>query len=143
MPSHTLICFDYGWKRIGVAIGHQETQICSPLTTLAAKDGKPNWSQVTDLFNEWKPAAIIVGIPVDLDGQEMDITRLARRFANQIHGRYHLTVHHADERMSSIEANQVLKTQRQIGRKSRIQREDVDKMAAAVILQRWLENNTE
>src|SRR5210317_2145775 len=103
----TLLGFDYGRKRIGVAVGQQVTQSATALTTVSARDGKPDWPAITRLIEEWKPDALVVGIPYHMDGSEQDMTRAAQRFCRQLEGRYRLPVHPADERLSSfiVESN--------------------------------------
>ena len=128
----TLLGFDYGCKRIGVAVGQRLTQSATALSTVSARDGKPDWSAITRLMEEWKPDALVVGIPYHMDGSEQDITRAARRFCRQLEGRYRLPVYEADERLSSFIVESGLSTQRNAGR-------DIDPLAAQVILQDWLQ----
>ena len=128
----TLLGFDYGRKRIGVAVGQRLTQSASALTTVRARDGKPDWPVIGQLIEEWKPDALVVGIPYHMDGSEQDMTRAARRFCRQLEGRYGLPVHETDERLSSyvVELNQPL---------NRHGDQDIDSQAARLILQDWLQ----
>src|SRR5690349_10976038 len=96
--------FDFGEKRIGVAVGQSLTKTARPLTTLMAKEGIPEWDEVTALIETWKPEAIIVGIPLNMDGTEQAVTHAARDFANRLRQRYSLTVYDMDERLSTREA---------------------------------------
>ena len=127
----TLLGFDYGTAKIGVAVGQTVTATASALTTLYAKQQRPDWEQISKLIGDWEPEALVVGLPCDLDGTETEIAPHARRFARQLEGRYRLPVHMADERLSSMVARQELKG-------GPIEYGDVDAMAAKLILETWL-----
>ncbi len=128
----TLLAFDYGHKKIGVAVGQELTASARPLCTLSARHGDPDWTAIGELIQQWRPAALVVGLPLQLDGSEQDTTHAARRFANRLRGRYHLPVYFADERLSSMVALQVLRDQYP-ERKGR--RQGVDAVAAQLILE--------
>ena len=128
----TLLGFDYGRKRIGVAVGQQVTQSASALTTVRARDGKPDWHAITCLLEEWKPDALVVGIPYHMDGSEQDMTHAAQRFCRQLEGRYHLPVYQAEERLSSWVVENDLAEQARSG-------QAIDPLSAQVILQDWLQ----
>lgn len=134
VATRFLLGFDYGRKRIGVALGQPVTRTASSLETLVAKDGQPDWAEVERLLDDWHPAALIVGLPLGLDGSEQDITSEARRFARRLEGRFHLPVYLVDERLTSREAEHIIKTQTQ--KDSR----DIDQVAARIILQAWIDN---
>jgi len=136
-----LMGFDYGIQRTGIAIGNQLTGIATPHTTLTSKQGQPDWESISRLIKEWRPQKLIVGLPLYLDQTESDLTRAARRFANRLHGRYGLPVETIQEQLSSREAEQRLKQARQQGRKKKIQKSDIDQLAAAIILESWLAEN--
>jgi len=136
-----LMGFDYGIQRTGIAIGNQLTGIATPHTTLTSKQGQPDWENISRLIKEWRPQKLIVGLPLYLDQTESDLTRAARRFANRLHGRYGLPVETIQEQLSSREAEQRLKQARQQGRKKKIQKSDIDQLAAAIILESWLAEN--
>ena len=129
-----LLGFDYGRKRMGVALGQSVTRTASPLETLTARDGQPDWKDLERLVEAWQPAALIVGLPYALDGSEQNITAEARRFARRLEGRFRLPVHFVDERLTSCEAGYIMKTQS--GKASN----DRDQIAAQIILQTWLDN---
>ncbi len=129
--AHTYLCFDFGLRRIGVAVGQDLTGTASALTTLPARDGKPDWDAVGRLIAEWHPDAVVVGLPLNMDGTDHTLTHLARRFGNQLHGRYNLPAHFMDERLSSLEAEHLLKGKAH-------HKQDIDKLAAKVILESWL-----
>jgi len=139
MSSRTLLAFDFGRQRIGIAVGQEITNSSNPLTTLKAINNKPDWDGISKLINEWQPDALVVGIPLHMDGSEQEISQAAQRFGRQLHGRYRLPIFEADERLSSREAEQQIKQQRNNGTRGRSQKGDIDKLAASVILQRWLD----
>ncbi len=124
----TLLCFDYGLKKIGVAIGNTLTNHARPLTILRPVTKIERFAQIEALLKEWQPDAIVVGLPLTTQGEEQYASLRCRRFANQLHGRYGLPIHLMDERGSSMEAQAILANH-----------DDDDAVAAAVILQRWLD----
>jgi putative holliday junction resolvase len=130
-----LLGFDFGTKRIGVAVGQQLTGTARALTTLRNRDGAPDWEAIGKLLATWQPDALVVGLPLNLDGSDHAITRLARRFGNRLRGRYNLPVFTIDERLSSAEAERLLAEQ------GRFDKADVDKLAARLILESWLTQN--
>ena len=143
--SRTFLAFDYGTKRIGVAVGQELTGSASPLSTVRANDGKPNWDAITKLIEQWQPDEVVVGLPLNMDGSESELSRRAQRFGNQLHGRYNLRAHFMDERLSSLQAEEELRERPQSvpGKKSRgkskkVQAADIDKVAAKIILESWL-----
>lgn len=135
VAARTLLGFDFGLKRIGVAVGQEMTGTASALTTVAARDGKPDWDAISRLIHEWQPDAVVVGLPLNMDGSDHELSRRARRFGNQLHGRYNLPAHFIDERLSSLEAEALLKGGL---RQKAYRKEDIDKLAARVILETWL-----
>lgn len=143
--KRTFLAFDYGLKRIGVAVGQELTGTATALTTIRATDGKPDWDAITRLIEQWKPDELVVGLPMNMDGTFHELSYMAQRFGNQLHGRYNLRAHFIDERLSSLEAERQLNNQqvssvknavRKKGRKG--QTTDIDKIAAKVILESWL-----
>jgi putative Holliday junction resolvase len=133
LATETLLAFDFGYKRIGVAVGQSVTGMASPLTTLAGRDGQPDWGEVEHIITTWQPAALVVGLPCHLDGTEQDITTEARRFARRLQNRYGLPVHLVDERLTSDEAERLMRDH------LRSNTADVDQIAAQIILQNWLD----
>ena len=127
----TLLGFDYGPRKIGVAVGQTVTNTATPLVTLRASDDQPDWASIARLIEDWKPNALVVGLPFDLDDREAQIAPQARRFARRLHGRFGLPVHLADERLTSREARQ------QLGGRVRKPAE-LDAVAAKLILETWL-----
>ena len=135
--SQTLLGFDYGTRRIGVAVGQDITRSVTPLTTLLSQNDKPDWDAISKLITEWQPDRLVVGLPLHLDGSVQDLTEKAQRFGNQLKGRYNLPVEMVDERLTSHEAETELAT-----RGGKVAKADIDAMAAALILQSWLDQQS-
>jgi putative Holliday junction resolvase len=135
-PPQTFLGFDFGLKRIGMAVGQSVTGSASPLGVAAVRGGEPDWEAIGRLIAEWRPGALVVGLPYNMDLSEQEMTGHARRFAEGLAQRFLLPVHTVDERLSSREAEAQLKERRQQGRR-RITREDIDGAAACVILESW------
>jgi len=129
--------FDYGRTRIGVAVGQTVTRTASPIATLPATNGQPDWDQVAALIAEWQPSALVVGLPVNMDGTPGTTTEAAQRFARQLEGRYRLPVHWIDERLSSRAAEERL-ADSPLSKKRRRDKRAVDAIAAQIILETWL-----
>jgi putative Holliday junction resolvase len=127
--------FDFGYKRIGVAVGQSLTATASPLITLDAKLGVPNWDAVLKLIVEWRPLALVVGLPTCIDDTEQYTTSASKGFARQLRRRFMLPVHLVDERLSTVEARAHLYAQ---GGYRKIKKTEVDSVAACVILEQWL-----
>jgi putative Holliday junction resolvase len=136
MPNEVYLGFDFGYKRIGVAVGQRLTCSASPLATLVALQGVPDWTTIQKLITQWDPRAMIVGLPTCIDGTELYTTTAARRFGNQLHKRFALPVHLVDERLSTVEARSQLFAQ---GGFRKIKKSQVDSIAACVILEQWLQ----
>lgn len=133
----TLLGFDFGLARIGVATGELETGQASALTTLHDEAGDARFKAIARLIAEWRPVALIVGIPRHLDGREHALTARCQRFANQLHGRFALPVRTVDERLSSVAAESELAD---AGLKGWRERKAVlDAAAAQIILQTFLD----
>jgi len=135
MPDSVYLGFDFGYKRIGVAVGQRLTCSASPLPTLDAKSGIPDWNVIARLITQWSPQALIVGIPTCIDGKELYTTSAARRFAKQLRQHVALPVHLVDERLSTVEARRQLFAQ---GGYRKLKQSEVDSIAACVILEQWL-----
>jgi len=128
--------FDYGTQKIGVAVGQSITGTARELSVLKARDGVPNWDEIATLLKEWQPDALIVGLPLNMDGSGSDISARAEKFARRLHGRFGLPVHLHDERLSSFAARGERSNQ-DGGRKSRDK--PIDALAAALIVEGFLE----
>lgn len=133
MPT-TVIAFDFGTKNIGVAVGDAELKSASELPNIAAKEGQPQWPQMERLIDEWKPSYLVVGLPVDMEGKESEMTRRARKFGNRLHGRFGLKVEFMDERLSSFEAKQEAS---ELGHHGHWGSKPIDGIAARLILESW------
>lgn len=138
MQKGTVIGFDFGEKRIGVAVGELETRLANPLTTISEEATDRRFAAIEKLLNEWKPVLLVVGLPVSMDGTEHKLTLLARKFANRLNGRFALPVEFCDERLSSAVADDML---RDLGLKARARKTPLDAVAAQQILQAWLDQH--
>ena len=132
---NTIIGFDFGTKNIGVAAGQIITQTATALPQLKARDGIPDWNEVEALITEWKPDAVVVGIPLNMDGTESQMSMRARKFGKRLHGRFNLPFYEADERLTSFEAKEWAN---RLGHKGHYGSSPVDGMAAQIILEAWL-----
>ena len=132
----TLLGFDFGLKRIGVAIGNTVSGSARPLATLESESNDARFSAIAAWIDEWQPNALVVGKPVDIDGRATDMTARAERFGRQLEGRFGLPVKFADERFTSAVAEAALKPNRKNKAK-------IDAAAAALILQAWLDQRAE
>ncbi len=99
-----LLAFDFGLRHIGVAVGQIITQSATPLEILIAQQGIPNWDKLKQLINVWRPGALVVGIPYQMDGSEQTISIAAREFAHSLEKHFDLPVHKVDERLTTREA---------------------------------------
>ena len=143
----TLLAFDYGLKQIGIAYGQTLTNSASGLTIIKASDGVPNWEDVEVVLTKWKPDLVLVGLPLNMDNSESELSGRARKFARRLHGRFAIEVLMIDERLTSREAKSMLREQqvshRTRGTKGNGKSHDltkIDHIAASLILQSWLEN---
>lgn len=134
LPGGTLLAFDFGEKRIGVAVGESALALAHPLTTIRSAANAERFAAIAALIAEWQPAGLVVGLPLTLDGQAHAMTARCRRFANQLRGRFGLPVAYAEERFSSIEAEERLHAG---GHDARSARVHLDAVAAQVILQNY------
>ncbi len=133
-----VIAFDYGLRRIGAARGDTLSRTAAPLAALSTGADGPRWQEIDALMRDWRPALAVVGLPYNVDGTDSGMTRAARAFAAGLSARYGLPVELVDERYSSLEAQDRLKSARAGGlRRRRVGKGDVDAAAACVILERW------
>ncbi len=133
MPDGTVLAFDFGTKRIGVAIGEPMLGRARALTTIEGEANGKRFAAITKLIEDWQPARLVVGLPLSLDGEPHEMTARCQRFAHQLEGRYQLPVERVDERLTSVEAEAALRGSR--GGKSAI-----DAEAARIILQDWFDH---
>lgn len=135
----TILAFDFGLKRIGVASGDTLTATAGPRPAVVTTPAGPDWSAIEREVRSLQPHLLIVGAPYNADGSPGAFATAANAFAAELERRFGLPVKRVDERFSSLQANERLKAQRASGeRRRRIRREDIDSAAAAVILERWL-----
>jgi putative Holliday junction resolvase len=132
----TVLAFDFGEKRIGVAVGDLDLRIAHPLSTVAAEDNATRFSELGKLIAEWRPTRLVVGLPMHADGAEHEMSRLARRFAQRLEGRFGVPAALVDERLTSKSAESRL---RESGMRSRDIGAALDAAAACEILQAWFE----
>ena len=133
-----LLGFDYGTRQIGVAVGQVITGQARELCVLKAQNGVPDWQQIEALLKEWQPDALVVGLPLNMDGSPSEMSERAEKFARRLHGRYQLPVHTHDERLTTYEAKGQRLAQ---GQRGGYRERPVDAIAAALLLQGWLEQH--
>ena len=133
--SRTAIGFDFGTKSIGVAIGQEITGTATPLNALKAMDGIPNWDIITQVFEEWQPDVVVVGLPLNMDGTYQQVTYGAKKFANRLHARFKKPVETWDERLTTADAKAQLF---ELGGFKKLEKGKVDSVSACLILQSWM-----
>lgn len=133
----TVLSFDFGLRRIGVAVGQDVTGSASPLGIIANRQEGPDYSRLDELIRQWQPTELVVGMPSHADGSASDMEDLVRDFTAGL-ARYGLPIETVDERYTSIEAERVLKDARAAGTRGRISREMIDSAAAVLIAERYL-----
>ena len=138
-PQGTLLGFDFGHKRIGVAVGQTLTGSANALAVVSVS-GKPDWQAISRILDEWKPVGLVVGLPLAADGGETGLSVDARKFGRRLHGRYGLPVFYEDERLTSFSAEQQFIESRAQGGSRRKDAALKDAMAARIILQSWLQS---
>ena len=138
-PAGTLLAFDFGHRRIGVAVGQTLTGSASALGVVSVTT-KPDWQTITKIIDEWKPVALVVGLPLAADGGETEMSEDARRFGRQLEGRYGIQVVYEDERLTSFSAEQRFVDARAEGGMRRKDAALKDAMAAQIILETWLQS---
>lgn len=136
--KRTVLGFDFGKKYIGVAVGQEITGNASPLGTIKATDGIPNWESLTNYISEWQPDLIVVGLPLNMDGTEQQLTKDARRFGNRVAGRFGLKVEFQDERLTTADAKEQLFSR---GGFKNLKKDNIDAESARLILESFFEQN--
>jgi putative Holliday junction resolvase len=132
--SGTVLAFDFGTRRIGVAVGDFETRLAHPLTTIALVENRARFAAIEKLIAEWRPALLVVGLPAHADGSEHPVGKLARRFAQRLQGRFGLHTEFVDERLTSNEAEGLLRAS---GARGARLKAGLDAVAAQRILQSY------
>ncbi len=138
VPSGTVLAFDYGERFLGVAVGESGVRVAHPLAAIDTRVAAARFQAIAALVDEWRPAQLVVGLPLGLEGDRHDLTRRAERFARQLEGRFRLPVTLVDERLSSVEAEDRL---RAAGRGGRWAKRLVHPVAAQVILQDFFDRH--
>lgn len=137
MTNKTVLGFDYGTKSIGIAIGQSLTGTARPLRSIKAVDGIPKWEEIEQLINEWQPQLLIIGLPLNMDGSEQEITQRAKKFANRLHGRFAIPIAHQDERLTTADAKARLF---EFGGYKALSKEQIDAMSAVLIIESYFES---
>ena len=132
---HLLLAFDFGLRRVGVALGNTLTAAARPLKTIDAESSAARFAAIATLIAEWRPDTLIVGRPLDTEGHATEMTARAERFGRQLQGRFRLPLKFTDERYTSAIAEAALKT-------GRADKHRIDAAAAAIILQTWLDESS-
>jgi len=133
----TVLAFDFGTRRIGVAVGDFETRIAHPLTSITQAENRARFAAIERLTAEWRPALFVVGLPAHADGAEHPVGRLARRFAQRLQGRFGIPAELVDERLTSHEAEGMLRAS---GARGARLKAGLDAVAAQRILQTYFES---
>ena len=133
----TIVAFDFGLRRIGVAVGQSITASANPIATISNSDTGPDWQAISAILSEWRPARLIVGMPLHKDGSPSEMVKHINQFIGELK-RFSRPVETVDESYSSLEASELLKLERTLGLRGRINKEAVDSVAAMLIAERWL-----
>ena len=136
-----VLAFDFGMKRIGTALGNTLTNTASPLETLSCNHPDLPWPAIDELVSSWAPTLLLLGLPQTDNDKPGPLEKIIHRFAAQLQKRYDMPVEFVNEAFTSHEAEARLKRQRQQGRKQRVTKSEIDRQAAAVIIETWLENH--
>ncbi|BAJ01018.1 Holliday junction resolvase RuvX [Shewanella violacea] len=136
MSSITVLGFDYGTKSIGIAIGQSLTGTANPIGSIKAVDGIPKWEEIGMLIEEWQPDMVVVGLPLNMDGTEQEITQRAKKFANRIKGRFGVKIATQDERLTTADAKARLF---ELGGYKALTKGQVDAMSAVLIIESYFE----
>ena len=129
-----IVAFDFGTKKIGVAVGQTATYTSSPLQIIINKDNKVNWSEISILMNEWNPELIIVGKPLNMDGTDSEIMKQVEKFYEKLKNTFDVNLEYIDERLTTFEAKQILED---------TDINQVDANAAKILIDNWFEMNKE
>lgn len=138
--ERTLLGFDFGKKYIGVAIGQEITGTASPIGSVNAKDGIPQWDDIDKLMKEWQPDILVVGLPLNMDGTEQQLTLDAKKFGRRLSGRFGTEVQYQDERLTTASAKEELFSQ---GGYKNLKKDNIDAQSAKLIIESYLESTYE
>jgi putative holliday junction resolvase len=129
------LAFDFGTKNIGVAVGQKVTRSATVLPPLSAKKGIPHWEELDNLIKNWQPTALIIGIPYKLNGSELKVTKLVRKFMERLKKRYQLPIYTSEEQLTTKIAREEIFAR---GGYKALQNESIDSTAAKIILEDWM-----
>ncbi|WP_163932728.1 Holliday junction resolvase RuvX [Paraferrimonas sp. SM1919] len=132
----TYLGFDFGTKSIGIAVGQTVTGTASPLAAVKANDGIPNWDVIGKAIKEWQPESLIIGLPLNMDGTEQELTKRAKKFANRLHGRFGVPIIMQDERLTTTDAKARLF---ELGGFKKLQKDQIDSVSAVLIIESYFE----
>ena len=142
ISKYRVLGFDFGLKRIGVASGNTQTQTAQSIAIISSNDGTPDWQSLDRLIEEWRPEKLVVGLPVSMAGDETDISRKARGFGDRLSKRYGLNIDYCDERLSSNQANTLIRELTPKGKRIRKKSNAaIDHIAAQLILETYFQND--
>jgi putative Holliday junction resolvase len=133
----SIVGFDFGKKRIGVATGQMITRSATPLKTIDQVEGNPDWSAIESELLQYQPQVLVVGMPYDSDGDENKMTAAVDQFCYELEKRFKLPVEKVNEAFSSQQAEEILRSGMKINQHNK---HEIDRMAAAIIVQRWIDN---
>ncbi len=136
--QRTIIGFDFGKKYIGVAVGQEITGCASPLGSIKANDGIPHWDSLASYLTQWQPDLIVVGLPLNMDGSEQQLTKDAKKFGNRIAGRFGLKVEFQDERLTTADAKEQLFSR---GGYKNLKKDNIDAESARLIIESFFEQS--
>lgn len=138
--QRTVLAFDFGSKSIGVAVGQEITGTASPLPALKARDGIPDWNKLQSLFEQWQPHLAVVGLPLNMDGTNQQVTFAAKKFANRLNARYGVAVETCDERLTTADAKAELFA---MGGFKKLDKQSIDSASACLIFESWVNQQYE
>lgn len=134
--QRTVVGFDFGDKYIGIAVGQEITGTATPLGSVKAQNGQPQWDNVEKYLKEWQPDLLVVGLPLNMDGTEQPMTKAAKKFGNRLHGRFGLPVEYQDERLTTAEAKEQLFSS---GGYRNLKKDNIDAQSAMLIIESFFE----
>jgi len=136
--QRTIIGFDFGKKYIGVAVGQELTGSASPLGSIKANNGIPHWDSLASYLAEWQPDFIVVGLPLNMDGSEQQLTKDAKKFGNRVAGRFGIKVEFQDERLTTADAKEQLFSR---GGFKNLKKDNIDAESARLIIESFFEQS--
>ena len=140
MTSQNVIMgFDYGTRKIGIAVGQLITKTANPIAIISARDGVPDWSEIEKLILEWQPTQFVIGLPLNMDETESEMSQRSLKFARRLTGKFNIPHHTIDERLTSREARSLHESHSSTRRgPADRSRDEIDDIAAQIILESWL-----